>query len=134
MALTVSKSKTVSINLAVGSILFYPGGLYEFKSCGTFENVNRGNKQEAESTTKKETIDPILITSKNKISSLLSPKEDSKEYGHLSDFLKSQIQRQKQLRASKKDTSSKGTSNNNRYNNALIEKAAKDIRDKKKNA
>ena len=62
---------------------------------------------------------------------------EKKDYSHLSDFLKNQIHRSKkaninssQGKVDKEDTIS-SISKKNKYSNALIEKAAEEIRNKR---
>lgn len=126
----MSSLKTVSVNMAVGHLIFNSNN-FEFKTVGSLnlQKLFYNKKPEAE---KLLTHSDQLKDSRSKIQSLIKNQEQSKDYLHLSNFLKDQIfsQRQAKSRHSESrrlDTVSNG-SKVSKCNNQLIELASREIK------
>jgi len=129
MAIFISKSKPLSLNIAVGTLYFYPNKSYEFRTIGSTtltEHKLEKLKTQAEEKTKVVGSRDVQVSNKNRISSLLKG-EDPNEYAHLSDFLKNQMIGKRKIKD--KDT----ISQNSRCNNAVIEKVSEVLRERKFN-
>ena len=84
--------------MALGHLIFYPNQTFEFKTSGTLNQNALSNIKDGSMSARK--VDPnfdltkktfnkdIHMSKNNKISSLLKPSDDIKDYAHLSSFLK----------------------------------------------
>ena len=71
------------------------------------------------------------LSQKSKYESLLKTDNEQNEYVHLSDFLKNHINRQKQKisKIEQEEDTITEISRKNKYNNALIERASREVRE-----
>lgn len=73
------------------------------------------------------------LSQKSKYESLLKTDNEQNEYVHLSDFLKNHINRQKQKisKIEQEEDTITEISRKNKYNNALIERASREVREQR---
>ena len=87
--MSAAANKTVSVNMAVGHLIFYANNTFEFKTIGTLPLQQKFLSRLGDGDSKaNDNQFQLHKDQKNKVSSLIKNQDDNQEYEFLSNFLK----------------------------------------------